>query len=273
MNVVTKTTQFKGKEFKFCCYDGPAADFHPSWWSHVDEAEVRERDWNIQKGDLVLDIGAAYGSYTLTALALGASHVWAWSPQGGPGEISERDFLQLSLEANGPDWVNRVTFMDGGLYDRSGVLHADTQEFLTHKQACDRRIDLKDNAWLSVCSLDSYITKTGSGELIGGQFAHLDYCDYTGNSNIKVWFKLDVEGAEAIVLEGSAEFMKRLANRNKEMLLQIENHNFKNKHIEVDVAKTLGRIEGYMHSYTKFELQHSVPHHSVSHSLWHAKRR
>lgn len=267
MNVVTKTTQFKGKEFKFCCYDGPASDFHPSWWSHVDEAEVRERDWNIQNGDLVLDIGAAYGSYTLTALALGASHVWAWSPQGGPGELSEREFLTLSLEANGPDWANRVTFMDGGLYDRSGVLHADTQEFLTYKQACDRRIDFKDSAWLSVRSLDSHITSEHP-EMIGGDFQYFNY-----DGGPRVWFKLDVEGAEAAVLEGSAEFMKRLSYKNKEMLLQIENHNFKNKHIEVDVAKTLGRIEGYINSYTKFELQHSVPHHSVSHSLWRAKRR
>lgn len=249
MKVVTKKANFKGREFKFCCYDGPTANFHPSWWSHVDEAEVRERDWNIPERAVVLDIGAAYGSYTLTALAMGAEHVYAWSPQGPPGEFSEKDFLKMSLEENG--WSYNVTFIDGGLYGATGMLHADTQEFLTYMEACEKRINLQDNAWLSVQTLDSL-----------WECGELERVKHARSSNI--WMKLDVEGAEARVLEGAKQFIATC-----KPVIQVENHNFKNKNIEVDVAMALGYAG--IGSDVRYELQHTVPHHSVSHSLWFPK--
>lgn len=38
-----------------------------------DEAEIRDAYWRIEPGDTVIDIGARYGSYTIPALAMGAS--------------------------------------------------------------------------------------------------------------------------------------------------------------------------------------------------------
>jgi FkbM family methyltransferase len=49
----------------------------PQWLedSFYWEKDLREKYWSIQQGDVVIDVGAAYGSYTLPALVAGATVV------------------------------------------------------------------------------------------------------------------------------------------------------------------------------------------------------
>ena len=56
-------------------------DRFTSHFEFTNEVDVRDRLWypNIKKGDVVVDAGAAFGAYTLTAAALGA-HVYAFEP-------------------------------------------------------------------------------------------------------------------------------------------------------------------------------------------------
>ena len=126
--------EFRGRPYKVACVE----DYpdHPTWFTFVDESDVRERFWRIRPGDVVLDVGAAFGSYAVTALAAGASRVWAWAPEGIPGSVSEVGVLRATLELNG--WSDRCEVLTNGVYDRDGWLHTKTQEFsrfLTFEEA------------------------------------------------------------------------------------------------------------------------------------------
>ena len=88
-------------------------EIYPSYHSFtLDERETRNQLWDIQSGDYVLDVGACYGSYTLTALACGAEKVYAWSPQSH-GHLNEKLILEQSLKLNG--WENKCVVYDTGI--------------------------------------------------------------------------------------------------------------------------------------------------------------
>src|SRR5271157_2433933 len=91
-----RTGSFAGKEFKFIAFDEESISLVPGFsgtckdvsltnhayathWTFEDEKEVRERHWHFSPGDVVLDVGPAFGSYTLTAAIQGAS-VIAFEP-------------------------------------------------------------------------------------------------------------------------------------------------------------------------------------------------
>jgi hypothetical protein len=116
--MISKIFSFRGTTFKISCFEN--YDLHPSWYSFVDEEDVRENFWNIKSGDYVLDVGAAFGSYALTALAAGASFVWSWSPQHLPGEEPEKTTLERSVRLN--KWQERSEVYDTAIYSREGWL-------------------------------------------------------------------------------------------------------------------------------------------------------
>lgn len=216
-----KTYACRGASFKIECVE--TAPQHPSWYSFEDEAEVRERLWRIEPGDVVLDIGAAYGSYTLSALALGAARVHAWSPQGFPGDaMSEAETLAASLNANG--WDGRCSVHCDGLYSRDGWLNTITQEFLYDAH-------VENEAVIRVSTLDR---------------KDLDV------PKARTWMKLDVEGAELEVLNGAEVFVR--AHRPR---ILVENHLFKRATIEQEVREWLF-ARGYVEESTT--PYHSVSH-------------
>ena len=111
----------RGKVFSiYCCPEM----WHPSWWSFMDELRVREEWWHIKPGDVVLDIGADFGSYTLSALAQGAASVYAWSPPfKDPTVPVEAMTLVRSGELNG--WgIQRLHVAIEGLWSKAGWLAA-----------------------------------------------------------------------------------------------------------------------------------------------------
>lgn len=224
-----KELSFKGRSFKIA-YVEPSP-WHASWFSFEDESDVRDRDWNVGPGDVVFDVGAAYGSYTLTALALGAAHVFAWSPQGEPGLPAEREFMRESLRLNG--WEDRVTIMKDGVYSKTGYLNASTQEFSVSPLP-------ESNDVIYVESLDFWRSQN---------------CITGRKKSCKFWMKLDVEGAEVEVLYGASKIIEELRPN-----LLVENHLFKNNDLGTQVRQFL-EGKGYDHVSTH-------PHHSVSHSVY-----
>jgi FkbM family methyltransferase len=235
----TEERVFKGHPYKIVCDRSNPGYQHPSWFSFDDEADVRERIWDIQPNDAVFDIGAAYGSYTLTALAAGARAVWAWTPQGPPGEVTEAGMLERSIKANG--WGERAVLYREGLFDRSGWLNVVTQEFYEDEPMPHADI-------VRVRSFDDY------------GFGSCDDADkmafYSWQREGGIWFKLDVEGAELKVLTGANNFIQSYHPK-----ITVENHNFKRATIEQEVRDLLVGQHGYTEIST-------VPYHAVSHSLY-----
>jgi FkbM family methyltransferase len=210
--------------------------WHSSWWSFLDELETRERWWNIQPGQHVLDVGADYGSYSLSALAMGAASVIAWSPPFKlPRYPLEAAAMCLSAERN--EWAKRLHVTPSGLYDREGWLAAfdgprNAQWFDTMEGA---ELCIKGQeghcAVFPVATLDSY---------------NLDRAD---------WLKIDTEGCELPILQGGIETIKRCRPT-----IILENHVHLDPLCEEKCTEFLEAI-GYEKLGTR-------PHHSISHSLF-----
>lgn len=219
--------KFFGKPFKFAC----EPDHHASWWSFEDEEDVRLRWWHINPGDVVVDAGAAFGSYVFPALALGASKVIAWSPEG------HKTLFELSTEANG--WRDKIIFYDTGLWSSPGFL-----QVLEH-EAMPRYFSALPDEWKEAMPPNAFPVET-----IDIVFARhqLDRAD---------WLKIDVEGAEVEVLRGAEETLRKFKPR-----VLIENHLFKDASIKDRCASFLADLGvGYREVET-------IPYHSVSHSFY-----
>jgi FkbM family methyltransferase len=210
--------------------------WHSSWWSFLDELETRERWWNIQAGQHVLDVGADYGSYSLSALAMGAKAVYAWSPPFKLPEYPlEASAMCLSAERN--EWARNLHVSATGLYDKAGWLAAfdgprNAQWFATKEEAL-ACIEGQDGhcAAFRVNSLDTY---------------NLGRAD---------WLKIDTEGCELPILMGGIETIKRCRPS-----IILEHH----YHLDPDCET---KCDGFLADlgYSKIG---TIPHHSIAHSLY-----
>lgn len=151
----------------------PDAD-HASWWTFDDEQSVRDRWWAPRAGETVLDVGAAFGSYALPALALGA-RVVCFSPADFDTEL-----LRLNLEQN-PELKKRCLVVRDGLYSREGWFNPDNPGFSSSAGGPN---------WLHCITLDHFLL------------------DRPGISRVD-WLKLDVEGAELEVLKGAEQCLRQ----------------------------------------------------------------
>jgi len=241
----TRVFSHKGNEYKVSCVEGHQNNggSNASWWSHIDEGEVRNMFWNINPGDIVFDIGAAYGSYTFAALACGAEFCFAWSPQFGNdcfgGEnlkLSEMEIVESGLKLNG--WSEKVKVFNEGVYDKDGYLNTNSQEFFESYDG-----DLTGDI-IRVRSMDSVY------EDIKSQYPHL-----FNSQPRQYWVKMDVEGAEAAVFRRSSKILTELRPN-----ILVENHLFKDPNIDKEVRSIV-----LSHNYTEIG---TVPYHSVSHSFY-----
>jgi len=228
-----QSREFRGHSFRFVCVDGAQ---HPSWFSFDDESTVRDRDWTVEADDCVLDVGAAYGSYTLTALACGAAFVFAWSPSSPIIDAdvgTECAFLRASLRLN--DWQDRCVVYPTGFYDKNGRLNAMSQAF--DADSTTSGPDIIDVQPMDTWYVHDFLTK------------------HTKMSFRRYWLKLDVEGAEVAVLRGGAQLLAEL-----QPFVLVENHQFK----DATIADQVRRL---MLSYGYSEIS-THPYHGVSHSLY-----
>lgn len=220
-----QTREFRGRSYRICCSDVPK---HASHFTYDDEVTVRDSFWNIEEGDRILDVGAAFGSYAMTALACGAGFIWAWSPQGPPGEeLMEADYFERSLELNG--WSDRCRVMRSGIFDKRGFLNTETQQMVPAVNG--------DWTVIEVEPLDAW-AESGLEGVDGVE-----------------WLKIDVEGAEVEVLKSGEATIKRFMPK-----VFVENHLFKRQSIAQEVKDVLEAF-GYSETVT-------VPYHGVSHSLY-----
>jgi FkbM family methyltransferase len=200
----------------------------PSWWSFMDELETRETWWTISPGDVVADIGADFGSYSLSALAQGAATVYAWSPPFKlPDDPIECRTLRRSAELNG--WQNRLICFDTGLWSKPGYVTVTDWNKL--------------GEWTRepVANPDAVATfPVGTLDDLG--LTRLD------------WAKLDVEGAELEILRGAEQTIRACKPR-----ILFENH----VHVDPECeAKCRAFLEtmGYRWVGTR-------QHHAISHTL------
>jgi FkbM family methyltransferase len=228
----------RGKTFQVICNP---EQWHPSWWSHCDEVETREAWWDIKEGDVVLDIGADYGSYTLPALAMGAAKVIAWSPPFKDPAPVEAYTIKMSAWENG--FEDRLVVMDDGLWSARGWLAS------MDGPRPPRLFPTRDEAKAAIAGQPGYCTafpvRTVDEIGIIKELSRVD------------WMKLDTEGCEVEILTGAIETIKK--HRPK---IMTENH----YHIAADIeARTDALILGLGLGYIKVGTR---PHHSISHSLY-----
>ena len=90
-----------------------------SWFEYMSETEVRQKFWypNIKAGDVVVDAGAAWGSYAITAGLLGAQ-AWAYEPH--PVYISD---MAENVKLNG--LMGRIHMFEAGLSDTDHTMDWD----------------------------------------------------------------------------------------------------------------------------------------------------
>lgn len=138
-----------------------------------DHEPVIER-WcrGIKPGQLVVDAGACFGSYTLTALAAGA-FVVAYEPFDDGFAI-----LTANVWANG--WQDRCLIRKEGLWK-----HGEPYPLELARQVFGHHYPAKD---LAMVALDDEVTSLG-----------LRSVD---------WIKIDTEGTELGILEGAAGCLK-----------------------------------------------------------------
>lgn len=162
------TTSYRGVTFNIM------HGYHnASIFTYQDEQSVRDSLFGIQPGDTLFDIGCAYGSYALSALAIGAAYVYAWTP-----DKDNHDTMALSLTANG--WQDRVSLFETGLYSKTGWLDQPTQMFSTESFHNAFRVQALDDVVLT-------------HEPVVGM----------------CWLKSDTEGAEEHILRGSVKFLAK----------------------------------------------------------------
>lgn len=153
--------------------------------SHFAESDVRARWWHPKPGDVVLDIGAGCGSYTMHSLTAGAT-VLAFEP-------GREEFFDLHTLVMLNRWQDRchlfnclVSFKLGANYDYDASTHC-----------C--------NAFGSV--KESRLVQTVDELVESAQLPRLD------------WLKIDVEGAELDVLNGAKAALDKYHPR-----VLLENH-------------------------------------------------
>ena len=207
--------------------------FHPSWWSFSDELETRELWWDIKPGDVVADVGADFGSYTLSALAQGAAHVYAWSPPFKvPGVPIECETMARSAILNGWENYTRLSLFASGLWSCAGWL------------ACR---DWSEGS--------AFFPSKPEAEAHGGIVFPVNTFDSLNLQKLD-WWKCDAEGAELEILKGATETLRRC-----KPAVMLENH----VHIDPDCeAKCREFLAGLGYE----QVGETRPHHSISHSLY-----
>lgn len=163
----TKKQTFKDKEFTVI-----KGSVHPEYSYFTFEGEERDfRDtfWDIKENDVVFDIGASYGTYTLSARSIGAT-VYSFEPE----QTIYRDLVNNVLINN---------FEDKCFVSNFGLWSSNTSIDMTHYAP----------HW--------------SKQTISGNYVAVTLDQITQDNEItKIdWMKIDVEGAEEEVIKGALQ--------------------------------------------------------------------
>ena len=154
---------------------------------HTDETEIRDAHWHPAAGDVVLDVGCHVGSYTLPALIAGA-FVHAVDPDTGRLGIVQGLADERQLGGQLRTWPYALAGPDG--------FPGDFTEHVLHS-----------GLYPDMMPVDGSPCMTMDALAIQAGLEKLD------------WVKIDVEGAELLVLQGGEETLRRFHPR-----MLIESH-------------------------------------------------
>ena len=217
------------KKYKFVFLKDDEDPNPASYNTFADEDAVRQQYWynQINENDIVFDIGAGFGSYTLPALALGAL-VYSFCPE------HELPLMKRSIVANN---FTKFNVMNFGLYSETGIFKTDTREFVKtmNQGEINRQNEHHDYGWyIHVKKLDDFV----------------DTLDIDKINMIKI----DAEGAELEILKGGEQTIKK--HRPK---LLIEFHLFKDPQMGDKCHEFMRNLDYEREGY--FEYNRGVVHH------------
>lgn len=159
-----KEQTFRGRAFKVV-----KGDTHPEYSFFTFEKEeinFRDQYWGVNSGDIVFDIGSSYGTYTLSALVMGAT-VYTFEPE-------QTVFVGLMNNLKLNNWKAPFYAYNYGLWDSESSV--DMKSYAPH--------------WPQQSISSDYSMKT------------LDQVAEESNLIKLDWMKIDVEGAEERVVRG-----------------------------------------------------------------------
>lgn len=216
-----KTFKANGMDysFEYISVSGDPAD--ASNYTFIDEEPIREELFypNIGKKDVMLDIGAGFGSYSLPALAVGAT-VFSWSPE------HEFPIIRDAFRANK---FKKGHPFDFGFYSKKGYFKTDSMEFIEDGKLSMQRIYDVQKAgpagwYIPVMTLDEWLFNVGMSSY---------------GINKLTFIKIDAEGAELEIIKGAHKTLKLFSPEK----IMIENHLFKNKAVHEELRKLLETYE------------------------------
>jgi FkbM family methyltransferase len=170
------------------------------------ETDIRQNYWDIQPGDVVIDVGAGWGEYGLTALVLGASKVYFIEP------VKERcKRIAHQLEVN----------------------HIDKERFKIINKALVLDAIAKEDGipWSSETSSSYYGKMDGRIKNV----IHELNVDEFGDRGVD-WIKIDIDGAELDAIFA----LQYIIHRFKPNIL-LEIHPFINRNIKERCMSILRR--------------------------------
>jgi len=199
----TKKQTFKDKEFTVI-----KGNMHPEYSYFTFEGEEREfRDayWNVQEGNVVFDVGASYGTYTLSACAMGA-FVYAFEPE-------KSIFYDLSNNILINKFEHKCLAVNMALWSEGAAI--DMKQYAPH--------------WPQQTITENY------------QATSLDIIYESNNTLVKLdWMKIDVEGAEEHVVRGG---LKTIAKYKPNLI--IECHTFLDPELTNKIKAMLSSVANY----------------------------
>lgn len=160
--------EVKFKEKTFIVDQGTTHPAYSLFTFTDEEAEFRNKYWNITDGDVVIDVGSSYGSYALTACVMGAT-VYCFEPESTV-------YQDLVKNINLNNWNSKCIAYNCALWD--SVQEVDMRQYATH--------------WPAQTITSKYMANTLDNIVVNKQISKID------------WIKIDVEGVEEKVLKGAA---------------------------------------------------------------------
>jgi FkbM family methyltransferase len=178
----------------------------------------------IAPGDVVWDVGANVGIYTLLAARKTgpAGRVVAWEP-------SPATFRILSSHARANGVTDRCQLLQAAVHDGSSA-------------SASFWIDKTDS--MSTTNRLSSAAMSGGGQTITVEAADLDgWCKQLGQCPKVV--KIDVEGAEALVLRGASKLMRGELGPRPGLLVAVHPHMMKEFGCAPEELTELVTVRGY----------------------------